>query len=83
VAVHSEVARHWRSSTPASDCAHTRAEKGKLGARGGWLPRERAPGPLDGGRDSMRPRVDNGGTLAARWRSSEHMQREIEGEGAN
>jgi hypothetical protein len=82
VAVRGEVARQRHSSTPASDCAHTRAENGKLGARGGWLPRERTLGPLNGGRDAMRPRVDGGGTLAARWRSSERGQREIEGEGA-
>jgi hypothetical protein len=47
------------------------------------LPRERALGPLNGGRDAVRPRVDDGGASAARWMFGEREQREIEGEGAN
>jgi hypothetical protein len=57
------------------------AEKGKSGAGGGWLPRERALGPLNGGRDVVRPRADGSRTPAAWWRSSERGQREIEGKG--
>jgi hypothetical protein len=73
VAVCGRVARWRRSSTPASDCAHTGA--------GGWLPRERAPGSSNGGRDMVRPWVDGDGTPAARWRSGECGLREIGGMG--
>jgi hypothetical protein len=83
VAVHGEVARRWRYLALASNCAYERVAKGKSGARVGWLPQERAPGPSNGGRDAVRPRVYGGETLAARRRSGERGQREIEGEGAN
>jgi hypothetical protein len=74
------MARRRRNLAPASNCAHTRAGKGKLGAWEGWLPRERTPGPLNDGRDTMRPWVDDGDTPAARCRSGERGQREPEGE---
>ena len=83
VAVHGEVARRWRYLSPASNCAYARAGKGKSGSGVGWLPQERAPGPSNGGRDTVRPRVHGGETLAARRRSDERGQREIEREGAN
>jgi hypothetical protein len=38
---------------------------------GCWLPRGESPGPLNGGRDAVRPRVDDGGAPAAWWRSGE------------
>jgi hypothetical protein len=50
---------------------------------GGWLHRERASGPLNGGRDEVRLRVNGVGTPAAWWRSDERGQREIEGGGVN
>jgi hypothetical protein len=71
VAVPGEMARRRRSSTPARDCAHISAGNEKSGAGGGWLPRERALRPLNGGRDAVRPQVDDIETLTARWRSGE------------
>jgi hypothetical protein len=46
--------------------AHTRGQERGNWAGEGWLPRERAPGPLNGDRDTTRPRVDRNGTSAAR-----------------
>jgi hypothetical protein len=43
------------------------------------LPRERALGPSNDGRDAVRPRVDSDGALATWLRSDEREQREIEG----
>jgi hypothetical protein len=80
VADHAGMARRRRNLAPASNCAHTRAGKGKLGPWKGWLRRERTPGPLNGDRDTMRPWVDDGDTPVARCRSGERGQRELEGE---
>jgi hypothetical protein len=68
VAVLGKVAQRRRSLTPASNCAHKGVGNGKSWAYGGWLPRERAPGHLNGGGDTVRPWVDGGGASAARWR---------------
>jgi hypothetical protein len=61
VAVHGEVAWPRRNSTPASNRAQPRADKGKIGAGVGWLPRGESPGPLNGDRDTTRPWVNGGG----------------------
>jgi hypothetical protein len=41
-------------------------KQGKIGAGVDWLPQGKAPGPLNGGGSTTRPRVDGGGAAAAR-----------------
>jgi hypothetical protein len=81
VADHGEVAWWRRNPTPASNRAQPRAGKGKIGLWVGWLPREKALGPLNGGKGTTRSRVDGGGAAAARRKTGEHGRRETEGEG--
>jgi hypothetical protein len=65
-AVHSEVARRWHKTTPASNLAWLKAIKGKIGVRLGCLPREKTLGPLNDGMDTIRAWVDGDGSPAAR-----------------
>jgi hypothetical protein len=67
VAVHGEVARRQRNSTPVSNRAQPRAGKGILGAGEDWLPRDKASRPLNDGRGTTRAWVGDGGAAAA-WR---------------
>jgi hypothetical protein len=66
VAAHGGMARRRRNLAPASNCAHLRAGKEKLGGRGRLVTSREDFGTLDGGRDTARPRVDGGGTPATR-----------------
>jgi hypothetical protein len=43
----------------------TEGKQGKIGAVLGSLPREKTPGPLNGGKDTTRAWVDGGGFPAA------------------
>jgi hypothetical protein len=64
----------------------SRTTKGRQGEnRGGvgWLPREKALGPLNGYRGTTRSRVDGGGAAAVWRKTGERGWRETEGEGAN
>jgi hypothetical protein len=70
-------------STSASNRAQSKIVKGKLGTGVGWLPREKAPGPLNGtgarrGLESMATALRLRG-----GRAGERGQREIEGKGVN
>jgi hypothetical protein len=66
VAVHDEAARRRRNLTRASNRVPPRADKGKIGARLGWLPREKGQGRLSDDEDTARALVDGGGALATR-----------------
>jgi hypothetical protein len=58
----------------------TEGREGKLWAGGGWLPREKTLGPLNGDRGTTRARVDGDKAPATRRRTSERGQREPEWE---
>jgi hypothetical protein len=61
VAVHDEAARRRHNFISASNRAPLRADKGKIGARLGWSPWEKAQGSSDDGRGTAGSRVDGGG----------------------
>jgi hypothetical protein len=61
----------------------SRAGKGEIEGSGGWLPRGKSSGPLNGDRGTVRARVSGGGVAAARKKFGEHGQREPEGEKVN
>jgi hypothetical protein len=58
----SAVAQHYSDEQSRM----TEGNQGKIQARLGCLPREKTPGPLNGGRDTTRAWVDGGGSPAVR-----------------
>jgi hypothetical protein len=57
----SAVAQHYSGEQSRM----TEGKQGKIGAVLGSLPREKTPGPLNGGKDTTRAWVDGGGFPAA------------------
>jgi hypothetical protein len=82
VAMHGGVARRRRELTQVSNRA-TDSEEEKNRGWGGWLPRGKALGPMDGGRGTTRAQVGYDGAVAARRRNGEPRQREPKGERVN